>query len=310
MERLISAITQAEPLEKHLAPIRDRIEAALHDFCEQGLTAAGPQLSDVIRYVALGGGKRFRGTLVVASYEAANRGGRGGNPATLAAAVEVVHAYSLVHDDLPCMDDDDVRRGRPSAHRRFGVGLATLAGVAMVPLATQLAFSAARSLGASAREAADIVAVLLRAAGAGGMIAGQLLDLEGEGKHLSLPDLQRIHAAKTGALIAACAAAGAMAAGADREAVAAMRQFGEQAGLAFQISDDVLDVTRSTEELGKTAGKDAAVSKSTYPALLGLEAARERALAHAQSSIRILKTAGLHTPLLDALATYVVVRRA
>jgi geranylgeranyl pyrophosphate synthase len=190
------------------------------------------------------------------------------------------------------------------------VRLATLAGVAMVPLAARVAFGAARDLGADPSAAATIVAEIMRAAGAGGMIAGQLLDLEGEGQQLTLQALERIHAAKTGALISAAAAVGALAAGADRQTVTALRRFGEHAGLAFQITDDVLDVTQSTEALGKTAGRDVQLGKSTYPALMGLERAEALALEHSRQSVGILQEAGLHTPLLDALATYVVARRA
>jgi geranylgeranyl pyrophosphate synthase len=228
----------------------------------------------------------------------------------LAAAVEMVHAYSLVHDDLPCMDNDDVRRGRPSAHRKFDVPLATAAGVAMVPLAVRICHAAVRSLGLSNEDSAAICAVLLRAAGAGGMIAGQVLDLEGEGRSLQLEQLERVHAAKTGALIAAAARMGAMAAGADNSRVAALGTFGEALGLVFQITDDLLDVTETTATLGKTAGRDVELQKSTYPALLGEESARELAATKADEAVERLRLAGAYTPVLGALASYVVGRRS
>ena len=168
-----------------------------------------------MRYSLLGGGKRLRGLLFLAAYRTA--GGQL-DASALAAAIEVVHAYSLVHDDLPCMDDDDMRRGRATVHRVFGVRVATAAGVAMVPLAAGAAFAAARSLGLDAAACGEVVAELMRASGAGGMIGGQLLDLEGEGRPLELADLERIHRAKTGALIRASVVLGGISAGASRRA--------------------------------------------------------------------------------------------
>src|SRR5262245_15431183 len=195
----------------------------------------------------------MRGLLTLFAY--AGCGGTG-DAAALAAAVEVVHAYSLVHDDLPCMDDDDVRRGRPTVHKAFGVPAATAAGLTMVPLAARTAFRAARALGLPGETCGEIVRELMRASGAGGMIGGQLLDLEAEGRELELRELEHIHRAKTGALIAASVRLGALAACAPSDVVAAMSRFGSSIGLAFQIADDVLDVTSTTDTLGKTAGRD------------------------------------------------------
>jgi geranylgeranyl pyrophosphate synthase len=262
-------------------------------------------VAEAIRYSLLGGGKRLRGVLLLATYRAA--GGQG-DASALAAAVEVVHAYSLVHDDLPCMDDDDVRRGRPTVHRVFGVRTATVAGVAMVPLAARAASRAATTLGLDGLAAGRIVTELMRASGAGGMIGGQLLDLQGEGRPLSLADLERVHRAKTGALIMAAAVIGGLAARAHQEVLRALSHYGACVGLAFQIADDVLDVTATTDVLGKTAGRDLALRKSTYPSLLGIEGARHRAESLVQEGCAALAEVGALTHALDDLARFAVRR--
>ncbi len=228
----------------------------------------------------------------------------------LGAAVEVVHAYSLVHDDLPCMDDDDMRRGRPTVHRAFGVPAATAAGLAMVPLAARAVTDAAQALGLDDVQTGAIVRELMRASGAGGMIGGQLLDLEGEGAPLTLAQLERVHRMKTGALISASVQIGGLAALASAEILAAFERYGSAVGLAFQIADDVLDVTATTDELGKTAGRDAALKKSTYPALMGLAEARARADKLCEHACSALREAGIQSPQLEALARFVVDRRS
>jgi geranylgeranyl diphosphate synthase, type II len=286
---------------------RAAIDDALARFCDRYLLDVTPGVADAIRYALTGGGKRLRGLLFLRAFEAAG-GDAGGRSAPLAAAVEVVHAYSLVHDDLPCMDDDDVRRGRPTVHRVYGVAAATAAGLAMVPLAALAALDAARELGLDDESAGAIVRELMVASGAGGMIAGQLLDLAGEGLPLPLEELQRIHAAKTGALIAAAATIGGCAARASAERLAALARYGQAIGLAFQIADDVLDVTATTSQLGKTAGRDLALGKSTYPALLGVEGARARAAALVQEGCDALAAVGLLTPALERLAHFTVER--
>ena len=286
---------------------RAAIDETLADLCETDLGGIEPRVADAIRYSLTGGGKRLRGLLVAATYQAV--GGRG-DCRGLAAAVEVVHAYSLVHDDLPCMDDDDMRRGRPTVHRVFGVAVAACAGLAMVPLAARCAYRGARSLGLPEAAAGDIVRELMRAAGAGGMIGGQLLDLQAEGVALPLNELERVHRAKTGALITAAARIGAMGAGADRRSLVALDRYGSAIGLAFQIMDDVLDVTSTTDELGKTAGRDAELRKSTYPALLGTDGARQRADALIEDATTALRDAGILTPSLESIARYVVARRS
>ena len=291
-----------------VAPIeREAVDAALAVVCDTHVAELGGPVAEAIRYSLLGVGKRLRARLLIAAYQSV--GGRE-EPSELAAAVEVVHAYSLVHDDLPCMDDDDMRRGRPTVHRVFGVATATAAGLAMVPLAARCAFSGARSLGLSAAVSGRIVTELMRASGGGGMIGGQLLDLEGERTPLSLDELERIHRAKTGELIRASVAIGAIAGGADDEQLAALDRYATAIGLAFQIADDLLDETSTTDAIGKTAGRDRALRKSTYPAILGLEGSRRRAAALVAEGCGALTGAGLLTPALEQLARYTVERRS
>jgi farnesyl diphosphate synthase/geranylgeranyl diphosphate synthase type II len=286
---------------------RAAIESALGRIADQWTMTMVPPVRDVVRYALAGEGKRLRALLLLWSYRAA---GGVGDAAPLAASVEVVHAYSLVHDDLPCMDDDDVRRGRPTAHRAFDVRAATAAGLAMVPLAARAVLEGARTIELPAPAAAAILRVLMGAAGAGGMIGGQLNDLEGEGRPLSLVELERVHRGKTGALIAASARIGGLAAQAQPSRVEALASYGAAVGLAFQIADDVLDVTSTTAELGKTAGKDLIVRKSTYPALLGIDGAKERARALVSDACRALSHEGLLTPPLEELARFAVERRS
>lgn len=287
---------------------RRRIDDALAHVGDHDLTpfdAHSPRVAAAVRYSLAGGGKRFRGILLLAAYRAA---GGAGDATLLAAAVEIVHAYSLIHDDLPCMDDDDVRRGRPTVHRKFDTRVATVAGLTMVPLAARTAVRAAQDLAPS--NASRIVRELMAASGAGGMIGGQLLDLEGEGKRLSLAELEQIHSAKTGALVSAAALLGGLAADASQEAIDALGRYGSALGLAFQIIDDVLDVTATTEALGKTAGRDAALGKSTYPALLSVDGAMQRADTLIDQGCQALSAVGLLTPLLESIARFVVRRRA
>lgn len=286
---------------------RGAIDAALAAISDRYASRLPPPVGDAVSYSLLGGGKRLRGLLLLAAYRAAG----GGEDATpLAAAVEIVHAYSLIHDDLPCMDDEDVRRGRPTVHVAFGLPAATAAGLAMVPLAVVCVADATRRLRLPETVMGRIVTELMQASGAAGMIGGQLLDLEGEGKPISLDELEQIHLAKTGALIAASARIGGVAGGATPAGEAALNRFGTALGLAFQIVDDVLDVTATTDQLGKTAGRDVAMQKSTYPALLGVRGAASRADALASSACDALRGARLLTPPLERLARFAVERRA
>jgi geranylgeranyl pyrophosphate synthase len=284
---------------------RAAVDAALIALCDRALGGVPRVVGDAIRYSLLGEGKRLRPLLVLAAYRAA---GGPGDASLLAGAVEVVHAYSLVHDDLPCMDDDAVRRGRPTTHVVFGVSVATVAGVAMVPLAARAALEGAAALGLPATARRAIVRELMSASGAGGMVGGQLLDLETEGRELTVRELERIHRAKTGALIRAAVRIGGLAASLDEPAMEALTRYGEAVGLAFQIADDVLDATATTEMLGKTAGRDAARGKRTYPALLGVEGARARAAALAEEGCAALDAGRIRAGELAELARYVVAR--
>ena len=286
---------------------REAVELALAACCNDDLTGVAPGVAAAIRYSLLGQGKRFRGLLVLASYRAA---GGTGDASGLAAAVEVVHAYSLVHDDLPCMDNDDMRRGRATVHRAFDVPTATAAGVTMVPLAAGRVYRAATDLGANPILAGRIVAELMTASGAGGMIGGQLLDLLAEGQRLSLADLEGVHRAKTGTLISASARIGALAARSDEVLLGAFTQFGDALGLAYQIADDVLDVTATSDQLGKTAGKDLTLAKSTYPLLMGIAEARRRAKSLVDEACEAMEAVGRLTPELERLARHVVERQS
>jgi geranylgeranyl pyrophosphate synthase len=265
------------------------------------------RLREAIHYSLTGEGKRLRGLLLMASYDAL----RGqGDASILAAGVEIVHAYSLVHDDLPCMDNDNMRRGRPTTHRAFDVATATAAGVTMVPLAVDQTLRAARALRLDAAVTRRLVTALMQASGATGMVGGQLMDLDAEGRSLSVAELEAVHRAKTGALITAAFAMGGIAAGGGQSAVAALTAAGSALGLAFQIADDVLDATESSEALGKTAGHDAALSKSTYASVLGVVPARQRGDALVADAMARLDAAGLKTPPLERLARFVAARRS
>lgn len=286
---------------------RAAVARALTELADRYLGGHDGPVAKAIRYSLEGEGKRLRAILVMAAHRAA---GGERDVSGLAAAVEVVHAYSLVHDDLPCMDDDDMRRGRPTVHKVFGVSAATAAGMAMVPLAARAAADSAAEIGLTPAVAGEIARTLMRASGATGMIGGQLLDLEGEGTALDLLQLERIHRSKTGALIEAALRIGGLAAGAPAAQLRAFEHYGASVGLAFQIADDVLDITATTDQLGKTAGKDVAFRKSTYPALLGIAGAKARAEALVQEACKGLQDHGALTPELEFLARFIVARRS
>jgi geranylgeranyl pyrophosphate synthase len=285
---------------------RVKIEAQLDAICASDVVASLPgRLGEAIRYALKSPGKRIRPLLVQLSYRAA---GGAGDSSLLACSPEVIHTYSLVHDDLPCMDNDDVRRGRPTVHKVFGNRVAILAGVAMIPLAVRTVRGGALKLDLTSGTTSSILEVLLEGAGAAGMIGGQLRDLSGERLALSLDERESIHAAKTGALISASVWMGALAAGATDAELKAFGSYGRAIGLAFQIMDDVLDITATSSTLGKTTGRDAALGKSTYPALLGVDGARERALSLIDDGLESLAQHGLLTQELTQVANFMVTR--
>lgn len=226
----------------------------------------------------------------------------------LACAPEVIHAYSLMHDDLPCMDDDDMRRGRPTVHKVYGPRTAILAGVAMIPLAARVVSDSARAMSLPDHASKKVLDTLLEAGGVSGMIGGQLRDLAGEGLSLSLDEREAIHSAKTGALIVGSLRMGALAAGSDAAGVGALERYGRSVGLAFQIMDDVLDVTSTTTAMGKTTGRDAVLRKSSYPALLGVEGARMRARTLIEDGLESLAEHKLLTQELSQVANFMVTR--
>jgi len=254
---------------KELDGVRQAIDARLDEW----LPAAGDapaRLHQAMRYSVFAGGKRIRPVLAVLACRAAGGPDDAAMPA--ACALECIHTYSLIHDDLPAMDDDDFRRGRPSNHKAFDEPTAILAGDALLTIAFEIATNTA-----DAAAAASVVGELAFAAGWAGMVGGQMADLEAEGTEPSEDALRFIHKRKTGALIRASVRCGAIAGGADAGQLAALTAYAEKAGLAFQIADDILDVTASSEQLGKTAGKDEAAGKLTFPAVLGLERSRNEA---------------------------------
>jgi len=292
-----------EPL---LAATRERIDLRL-ELLAAALEAEHPgDLGRALAYALRSPGKRVRPALVLAAYRAA--GGQGSAIDGVATAVEVVHTYSLVHDDLPCMDDDATRRGRPTTHVEFGVDLATRVGWLLVPVAVETLTRSATELGLPTSRLAAMGGILLEASGIRGMVGGQWLDLAGEGRHLGLEGLRAIHGAKTGALIQASCELGGMAAGAGGDAFAALSTYGRELGLAYQVADDLLDATATSVQLGKTAGRDAELSKSTYVGELGVAGARREAEALAGRAVQALEHAGLDTPDLVGLARYVVTR--
>lgn len=284
---------------------RETIERRLDAICATYLAPLPDPVAEAVRYGLKSPGKRLRPLLLQFAYRAA--GGRL-DVSTLACAPEVIHAYSLMHDDLPCMDDDDMRRGRPTVHKVYGSRTAILGGLVMIPLAAAVVRDSTRPLRLETSARRAILSVLLEAAGAGGMIGGQLQDLAGEGLSLTLVEREAIHSAKTGALIVAAVRMGALAAGADESRVAALTSFGVALGLAFQIMDDVLDVTSTTTALGKTAGRDVALGKSTYPALLGVDGARQRAQSLIDDALESLSSRRLLTQELAQVANFMVTR--
>ena len=264
------------------------------------------RLIEAMRYATLGGGKRLRGFLAT---EAASLFGAPPEGALrTAASVEMLHAYSLIHDDLPSMDDDDLRRGQPSTHIRFDEATAILAGDALQTMAFEVIADPLTHPDPGVR--IGLVSALASASGAAGMVGGQMIDMQGEGRQLALPEVERLHALKTGRLIRYSAEAGAILGGAGPAPRAQLAAYGRDLGAAFQVADDVLDATASAAELGKTAGKDQEAGKSTFVALLGIEGAREAAHSLAASAVAHLQAFGAEADRLRALALYVVERRS
>jgi len=294
---------------------RADVERALERFLPAS-PACPPRVGEAMRYSVFAGGKRLRPMLALAAAESvAMANGRDVSAARAAAlptacALELIHTYSLVHDDLPAMDDDTLRRGRPTNHVVFGEGLAILAGDGLLTEAFVLMAREPRDPGAAPRKLRAIC-IVAEAAGACGMVGGQAVDLEAAGTGASFDGdgLRAMHARKTGALIRASAAAGAVMAGASDAQIEAIERFASELGLAFQIVDDILDVEGASADLGKTAGKDAAAGKPTYPALYGLEESRRMAAECVDRALAALDTQpGLREGHLPGIARWVTTR--
>ncbi|MBN8946570.1 MAG: polyprenyl synthetase family protein [Rhodanobacter sp.] len=271
--------------------LQDRLPPAVHD---------SDHLHRAMHYAVLGGGKRLRPMLV---YAAGHMLGQDGPALDAAAcAVELIHAYSLVHDDLPAMDDDALRRGRPTCHVVFGEAMAILAGDALQALAFELLADDGAEIDASVRIA--MLQTLGRACGAEGMAGGQALDLAAVGRSLELAELEYMHGCKTGALIRASVRLGALLGGADADALLALDRYASAVGLAFQVRDDILDVEGESAVIGKTAGKDAAAAKPTFPSIIGLDASRERLAGLTDTALAAIAPWGERAALLHELARY------
>jgi len=293
-------------LKHYLGERRKQVDEALERFLPPE-TAAPPTVHRAMRYSVMAGGKRLRPILVIAGAEAV--AGAGDRVLPTACALELIHTYSLIHDDLPAMDDDDYRRGRLTSHKVFGEAMAILAGDALLTLAFRLIADNAAFV-ADPRVICAVVAEIAGAAGTDGMVGGQVVDIESEGKTVTADTLDYIHTRKTAALIRAALRAGAMLAGAGAAPLAAITTAGERLGLAFQIVDDILDVEGSLEELGKTAGSDERKQKATYPALHGLDASRVRARTLIHEAKEALTPLGRPAAPIAALADFILERRS
>jgi len=294
-------------IQHYLKQQKERVEGALQELM---LPAEGVFAHHVeaMRYSLFVGGKRIRPILCLAAGAAVNT-----DPVIeerllpVACALECIHTYSLIHDDLPAMDDDDLRRGHPTNHVKFGEAGAILAGDGLLTFAFDL-LSSPENSGLDDGARLRIVNLVSRAAGPLGMVGGQALDMEGEGREIEFEMLRTIHRSKTGALITASVLAGAVAAGGSEREIEALRSYGDALGLAFQIVDDLLDVTSTSEALGKTAGSDAAHAKATYPAYFGVEGTRERASLAVEESLEALAGFSNGADPLRALARFILSR--
>lgn len=266
------------------------------------------RLKEAIRYSLLGGGKRVRPILTIAAAEACGWGEEGEKLALpVGAALELIHTYSLIHDDLPAMDNDDLRRGRPTSHKVYGEAVAILAGDSLL----SESFALIASLPTRHPEVLlKVIWEIAQASGADGMAGGQAIDLEVQGKKVSASELEHLHRKKTGCLIQAAVASGALVGGGDAQRLQAVREYGAAAGLAFQIADDILNVEGETRVLGKTAGSDALQRKATYPTVLGMEASKKLARDLTEKAVGMLKDFGPAADPLRAIARFIISRRS
>jgi len=289
--------------EKYLTELKCAVDESL-DRLLPAENEEPPTMHRAMRYSVFAGGKRVRPILIVAAGE--TLGGARDTLLHLGAAVEMMHTYSLIHDDLPALDNDDLRRGRPTCHKVFGDAIAILAGDALMTRSYQV-LSELPNVPDATRLA--ILKEIAYATGTvEGMIGGQVVDLESEGKPISASVLEYIHRSKTGALLTACTRCAALAAGANAAQLNALTEFGRKIGLAFQVIDDILDLTTSSDKLGKTAGKDQKVKKATYPALYGIEASRCKAQELIHDAVEAVRDLGSRAEPLRELAQFVCSR--
>jgi geranylgeranyl diphosphate synthase, type II len=290
-------------LKTYLRTRQGEIDRALNRYLPKANTKPST-LHKAMRYSLFAGGKRLRPILCLAAAEACR--GNIGNALPLACALECIHTYSLVHDDLPSMDNDDFRRGRPTCHKVFGEGIAVLAGDALLTIAFEIV---SKTKPAPRYDMSTLLSETAVAAGSQKLIAGQVADLEAEGKNVKRDQLQFIHENKTAAILKSSVRLGAMSANAEAKKLSAMTRFGQRLGLAFQIIDDILDVTQTSEILGKSAGKDVAAKKATYPAVIGLDKSRAEARRLTRQAHDTLSVfAGRDAEPLHALANYLLER--
>ncbi|MDF1630516.1 MAG: polyprenyl synthetase family protein [Alcanivoracaceae bacterium] len=293
-----------EDLHDFMAARRRRVEDTMLRLLPNSSSAA-PRLADAMTYAAMGGGKRIRPILVYAACELA--GGTAEIADVAAAAIELLHTYSLVHDDLPAMDDDDLRRGRATCHRAYDEATAILAGDTLHTLAFEMLSSAGNY---SASQRVDLIRTLCYAAGADGMAAGQMQDMRAQGQLQTLAALEEMHYLKTGRLITASLQLGLIASGREDASLAfALTQYGDAIGLAFQVQDDILDVTGSADVLGKSSGSDEKLGKSTFPGLIGLEPSRQRATQLCDQACAAIAGQAPEDSMLIALARYIIERQ-
>lgn len=293
-------------MRERLADLREAIDATLDRLLSPDRDTP-PGILEAVRYAALAPGKRLRPALLLASAEAA--GGRREDLLPAACAVEMIHAFSLVHDDLPALDDDDLRRGRPTVHVKYDEATAILAGDALLNLAFETLARYPEGPQHAARKI-EAIRAIGSAVGLSGMIAGQVLDLEYEGVEATADQLEAIHRLKTGALITASCAAGGILAGCDESALESLRSYGRSLGLAFQITDDILDVEGTAAEIGKSPGKDAKAAKATFPALYGLAGSRRIASEKMKEAVAAVAPFGERASLLIEIARLVENRRS
>ena len=294
-------------LEALLHDEKVEVERALERMCGWLRDELPAELFPPARHAVTSGGKRIRPVLCVVAYRACG-GGAGPAVYDLGTAIELIHAYSLMHDDLPCMDDADLRRGQPTPHTLFGEAITARAGLALIPAASLWALRASKAIGVDDAASRRIVSELNRASGAGGMVGGQALDLSGEGRRLDSNELDRLHSMKTGALLTASLMIGGIASGASESTLAGLENFGRGIGLAFQVTDDILDATEDVADLGKHPS-DSLLDKSTYVALYGLDEATKRARILTEEALGALGGAGIDAPELMALASYIIERK-